>query len=153
MPLIVPGRSLVSPQERLGIDLSRQSLDDRLPELPPAEQFSGQQGRYQIIKRMIENEHLTLRQVLQRVGADRGHRVMAGSPEQIADGLQGWFAAGAADGFTLMPAILPEDLLLFTEHVVPILRKRGLRRGTYLGRTLREHYGHPQPTNQFSAAK
>jgi hypothetical protein len=40
-------------------------------------------------------------------------------------------------------------LELFVDHVVPILRQRGLFRREYTGRTLREHYGLPRPANQY----
>jgi len=52
---------------------------------------------------------------------------------------------GAADGFNVMPAVLPSGLELFAEHVVPILQRRGLMRTEYEGTTLREHYGLPRP--------
>ena len=38
------------------------------------------------------------------------------------------------------------------DHVVPILRERGLFRREYTGRTLREHYGLPRPANTFATA-
>ena len=37
----------------------------------------------------------------------------------------------------------------FIEHVLPILRSRGLFREDYTGTTLREHYGLAKPANQF----
>ena len=37
-------------------------------------------------------------------------------------------------------------------HVIPLLRKAGVFRTEYTGRTLREHYGIPRPENQFTAA-
>jgi hypothetical protein len=56
-----------------------------------------------------------------------------------------WWDAGAADGFTIMPNILPSELATFVDHVVPILRKRGLARTEYAGTTLRDHFGLPRP--------
>ena len=35
--------------------------------------------------------------------------------------------------------------------MIPILRKRGLFRTEYAGRTLRDHYGIPRPDSQFGA--
>jgi hypothetical protein len=46
--------------------------------------------------------------------------------------------------------VLPAGLRLFVEHVVPILQRRGLFRREYEGRTLREHYGLPRPSNQHA---
>jgi len=56
-----------------------------------------------------------------------------------------WAEAGAADGFNVMPPVLPSGLEAFTEHVIPLLRQRGVFRTEYTGRTLREHYGIPRP--------
>jgi len=44
-----------------------------------------------------------------------------------------------------MPPLLPSGLEDFVDHVVPILRQRGLFRSEYSGRTLRDHYGVPRP--------
>ena len=44
---------------------------------------------------------------------------------------------------------LPLQLENFIEHVVPILRDKGLFREEYAGTTLREHYGLAVPANQF----
>ena len=59
--------------------------------------------------------------------------------------IQEWFEAEAADGFNIMPPVLPSGLDAFVDHVIPILRDRGLFRGEYTGRTLREHHGLPDP--------
>lgn len=45
--------------------------------------------------------------------------------------------------------MLPSGLDAFVEHVVPILRARGLLRTEYgPRRTLRDRYGLPRPANQ-----
>ena len=57
---------------------------------------------------------------------------------------------GAADGINIMPALLPSGLDAFVDHVVPLLRARGLLREEYGPRqTLRERYGLPRPANQY----
>nr|WP_277813372.1 LLM class flavin-dependent oxidoreductase [Cellulosimicrobium sp. MM] len=81
-----------------------------------------------------------------------GHRTFAGTPEQVADALQDWYDAEAADGFNIMPAVLPSGLEQFVEHVLPVLRERGLFRTEYEGRTLREHYGLERPANRYTDA-
>lgn len=53
----------------------------------------------------------------------RGHRVLAGTPEQIADDLELWFTKGAADGFNIMPPTYPGGLEVFVDTVVPALRR------------------------------
>ncbi|MGY3644862.1 hypothetical protein ACVWW2_000153 [Bradyrhizobium sp. LM4.3] len=51
-----------------------------------------------------------------------------------------------------MPPWLPGGFDLFAEQVVPILRKRGLFRHDYTGRTLRDHYGLDRPASVFSSS-
>jgi hypothetical protein len=79
----------------------------------------------------------------------RGHFVTAGTPEQIADLIEDWFTDGAADGFNIMPPLLPAQLDTFSAEVIPILRRRGLFRTEYAGTMLREHYGLPWPASAF----
>src|SRR5438132_9003548 len=79
----------------------------------------------------------------------RGHFTFAGTPEQVANLIEDWFTDGAADGFNIMPPILPSMLEVFGREVVPLLQKRGLFRTAYTGKTLREHYGLPWPASTF----
>lgn len=108
-------------------------------------------SRYALIKRLVETENLTVRELLLRLSSGRGHRLIAGTPEQVADDIELWFTTGAADGFNLIPPALPSSLAAFVDHVVPELRRRNLFRTEYTGDTLREHLGLPRPTNRFSA--
>ena len=55
-------------------------------------------------------------------------------PSRSPTSSQDWIEDGVADGFNLMPPVLPEMLDRFIEHVVPILQKRGLFRTAYEGR-------------------
>jgi hypothetical protein len=90
-----------------------------------------------------------LRQLLGYLAGARGHFVTAGTPEQIADLVEDWFANGAADGFNVMPPILPAQFDVFAGEVVPILQRRGLFRTGYTGSMLRDHYGLPWPASVF----
>ena len=92
-----------------------------------------------------------MRQLIGRLGGGRGHRTFTGTPEQVADTIQDWFERGAADGFNIMPPCCRAGLEAFVDHVVPILRERGLFRTEYTGTTLREHYGLRGPTSQYAA--
>ncbi|GAA3191385.1 NtaA/DmoA family FMN-dependent monooxygenase [Dactylosporangium siamense] len=85
----------------------------------------------------------TVRELLRAFGP--GHLVAVGTPEHVADTIERWFSSGAADGFNLMPDTLHDGLPDFVDHVIPILRRRGLFRTGYRGTTLREHYGLPVP--------
>ena len=107
-------------------------------------------SRTEVITGMVAREHPTLRQLLQKLAGARGHFTMAGTPEQVADLIEDWFRTGAADGFNLMPPVLPAMLDAFVEQVVPILQKRGLFRTAYTETTLRGHYGLPRPDSQFA---
>ena len=84
---------------------------------------------------------LTLRQLLKRLAGARGHLAIAGTPEQVADTIEDWFKTGAADGFNVMPPVITQQLELFANEVVPILRKRGLFRSEYESSSLRGHFG------------
>jgi alkanesulfonate monooxygenase SsuD/methylene tetrahydromethanopterin reductase-like flavin-dependent oxidoreductase (luciferase family) len=83
----------------------------------------------------------------------RGHFTAAGTPEQIAHLIEDWFTEGAADGFNIMPPLLPSMLDVFSAEVIPLLQRRGLFRRTYEGKTLREHYGLPWPKSAFHAPR
>jgi spore maturation protein SpmB len=63
-----------------------------------------------------------------------------------------WFREGAADGFNVMPPVLPSMLEVFVAEVVPLLQRRGLFRTEYVGDTLRARYGLPRPDLRFHAA-
>ena len=89
----------------------------------------------------IEEPAATFRAVAQRLSALPGGLDYTGTPEGLAQLITGWWEAGASDGFTLMPNVLPGQLTAFVDHVVPILQKRGLARTEYRGTTLREHVG------------
>ena len=63
--------------------------------------------------------------------------------------MEDWFRDGAADGFNVMPPVLPLMLEVFIAEVVPLLQKRGLFRTAYTGETLRGQYGLPRPEVSF----
>ncbi|MFD3375986.1 MULTISPECIES: LLM class flavin-dependent oxidoreductase [unclassified Streptomyces] len=129
-------------------------LDAELPSgLPPESDIEGAKSRYTLVVELARREHLTVRQLIGRLGGGRGHLTFAGTPEQVADAIERWFMQGAADGFNIMPAVLPSGLDAFVDHVVPLLRARGLLREEYGPRqTLRERYGLPRPANQYVTA-
>ena len=77
------------------------------------------------------------------------HRFV-GTPQQLADLVQQWFAAEAVDGFHLLPAVLPDGLSELTHKLVPELQARGLFRQAYTGRTLRDQLGLPRPISQYA---
>lgn len=124
-----------------GQDTSGWDLDGPVPELPPLEEFTGPQGRYATVLRIIETTRPTVRELLGYLAAGGGHATFIGTPEQIADEILRWIDGGAADGFNLMPPALPGSLEDFVDLVVPILKDRGRFRRDYTGSTLRDHLG------------
>ena len=130
-----------------GHDFSALPLDQPLSvdDFPDPARNEGSRSRTELIVGAIRRDRLTLRQLLAKLAGARGHLVMAGTPEQVADVIEDWIDSGAADGFNLMPPLLPLMLDVFIAEVVPILRKRGRFRTEYRGSTLREHYGLPRP--------
>jgi FMN-dependent oxidoreductase (nitrilotriacetate monooxygenase family) len=131
---------------RFGLEPEELKLDEPLPDVLPAEdEIEGAKSRYTLIVELARRDRLTVRELIGRLGGGRGHRTFAGTPEQVADTIEDWAIQHAADGFNIMPAVLPSGFELFAEHVVPLLRKRGLMRDDYRGTTLRDHYGLPRP--------
>jgi alkanesulfonate monooxygenase SsuD/methylene tetrahydromethanopterin reductase-like flavin-dependent oxidoreductase (luciferase family) len=108
-------------------------------------------SRTEVILNLVRRDKPTLRQLLGYLAGARGHFVTAGTPEQIADLIEDWFNDGAADGFNVMPPLLPLQFDVFAAEVVPLLQRRGLFRTAYEGTTLREHYGLPLPESAFDA--
>jgi FMN-dependent oxidoreductase (nitrilotriacetate monooxygenase family) len=145
--LIVTDYAVAQLSQFLTVDLSGHPLDGPLPELPGEHTIEAHQSRFKLIVDLARRDALTIRQILLRLGGGRGHRVVAGTPVQIADQLELWFRSGAADGFNVMPPFLPGGLADFVDHVVPELQRRGLFRTEYTARTLRGHYGLPEPAN------
>lgn len=131
--------------EKLELD---RPLPDPLP-LPANANHTMFQGTVNIARR----GNLTVRQLLKALGGGVGHRIIVGTPEAIADDIETWFRAGAADGFNLMPDVLPAGLEVFVEQIVPLLQKRGLFRTEYEGKTLRSHFGLEKPPSRYAARR
>jgi alkanesulfonate monooxygenase SsuD/methylene tetrahydromethanopterin reductase-like flavin-dependent oxidoreductase (luciferase family) len=149
--LIQPEYSLAQLRQMIGLDLSGFDLDGPFPRhLIDTDGPRGVASRFKLVIDIVDREQPSIRQLMQRLAGGRGHWVIAGTPEQIADNIQNWFENGAADGFNVMPPWLTGGFDAFVEHVVPILRKRGLFREEYAGTTLRDHYGLPRPDSQFA---
>jgi hypothetical protein len=74
------------------------SLDEPVPSFPPSDKM---QGHAVNLARMSKKHNLTLRQLRDYASAAQGHCLIWGTPERIADQLQEWFDADAADGFIM----------------------------------------------------
>ena len=135
-------------QYYVGVDLASYDLDDAAPPLPTHTELN--QSRLKLVSD-LQAQGLTLRQLYLSLATARGHRTVVGTPEQVADAIEQWFTQGAADGFNIMPPILPTALTDFVDQVVPILQRRGLARTSYEGTTLRGNLGLARPINRFVA--
>lgn len=131
-----------------GFDLSGCDIDGPLPHLPPS---NANTSRRALIEKMAYGEGLTIRQLYERMTTSRGHLTLVGGYDEVADEIARWFESGAADGFNVMPPLLPSGLAEFGEHILPRLRRKGLFKTAYAPGTLREKLGLPRPPNQYAA--
>ncbi|GAA2993328.1 NtaA/DmoA family FMN-dependent monooxygenase [Streptomyces drozdowiczii] len=155
---VVIRRRQVSPQNAIaaleqvwGRDLSGYDPDGPLPASDPdpdAELVRGRvrQGdplavaaRWRALSR---EKGLSIRQTVIEA---TGRQSFIGSPATVAAQLTEYVAAGAADGFILVPHLTPGGLDEFVDRVVPLLQERGVFRRAYTGSTLRSHLGLAEP--------
>ena len=129
------------------MDFSPYELDDPFPELGDFGR-NGWESATDRIKQLAKDEKLTLRQMALRATTPKNEFI--GTPTEIADIMQSWFEAGAADGFMLNGAVLPQGFDDFVDHVLPILKERGLFRTEYESDTLRGNLGLPVPGNRYT---
>lgn len=146
--LITPEIGLDFLADYLGYDLSKHDLDGPLPsDIPPT---NGNRSRQQLIIELAARENLTIRELYLRIAGSRGHRIIFGSPSQIADQLEEWVENEAADGFNLMPPYFPGGFTDFIDLVIPELQKRGSFRTEYEGTTLRENLGLQEVKSRYT---
>ncbi|MGD0699213.1 MAG: LLM class flavin-dependent oxidoreductase [Trebonia sp.] len=128
---------------QLGFSLDGLDDDKPIPRelLITPDEAGGSQSFYKIVRQIIEKRNPTLRQLLRHLSGSNGHRIVVGTPEQVADDIERWFRYGAADGFNVMPDVLPSGFDSFVEGVIPELKRRGLFRKEYEASTLRGHLG------------
>lgn len=129
-------------------DLSAFPIDGPVPEpIDPK-----LRSRAAVMFKLAQQNGYTIRQLCQAIASGRGHRTVIGTPADIADAMEEWVEAGAADGFNIIPTHLPGGLADFAELALPELRRRGLFRTEYEGRTFRENLGLRVPENRHAAA-
>ncbi len=140
--LVDPVAALRVLSDRLGHDLSTYDLDAPVPDLPPSGMM---QGHAVQLASLARRKHMTLRELRDYTAVSSGHRVLYGTAESIADDMEAWHRAGAADGFVVQVTHHPGPLDQFVDEVVPVLVRRGLFRAEYQGTTLRKHLGLERP--------
>ncbi|TBV10878.1 LLM class flavin-dependent oxidoreductase [Stutzerimonas kirkiae] len=146
-------QALIDPKIGLSLlallgDLSAYPLDGPLP---PIHDYGEMASVARLIEQRARKDNLSIRQLYQAIAASRGHRTLVGSAEQVADDLQAWFEAEAADGFNIAAPYLPGAVDDFVDLVIPELQRRELFRREYEGTTLRQNLGldypeHPRST-------
>lgn len=129
-------------------DLRSMDLDTLVPDTLP--ETNAIQSRQKVLIDLAARQKMTWRQLIQLVSDSRGHLMVVGTPEEIADAMVRTFDEHAADGFNVLPATAPGGLKEFVDLVIPELRRRGKFRSKYSGQTLRENLGLKRPANQFT---
>jgi FMN-dependent oxidoreductase (nitrilotriacetate monooxygenase family) len=129
----------------IGVDLGEIDIDLPLQSL----QTDGMRGWTKGIVEAEPDQTKTFRDLIR---ARTIERLIVGTPEQIADGLQAWFEAGV-DGFNITYNVTPGTFVSFIDAVVPELQARGLVQREYAPGTLREKlFGHPRLPSSHPAA-
>ena len=145
------GREILSVD--LGIDLRDLSLDEPIPPERLPQTSNRTKSYFDNMLAAMQEQNLTVRQLYLACAASRGGmNAIAGSAATVADRMEEWFRAGAADGFMVRVSHLPGGLDDFTSLVVPELQRRGLFRTEYEGSTLRNHLGLRRPASRYAAA-
>ena len=129
------------------IDFTQYDLDEQFPELGDFAR-NGWESATDRIKKVSREVGLTLRQMALRSTTPKGPFI--GTAEHIADTMQAWFEAGAADGFMMNASVLPQGFDDFVAHVLPILKDRGVFRTEYEHDTLRGNLGLAKPANRYA---
>ncbi|WP_424893125.1 NtaA/DmoA family FMN-dependent monooxygenase [Streptomyces sp. XH2] len=156
---VSPQRALFALERVWGRDLSGYDPDGPLPGIDPdpageaapdpageaAPGWSPIADRLAVAARwraVAEAKGLSIRQT---VIETTGRQSFIGTPASVAAQMDEFVTAGAADGFVLLPHLIPGGLDEFVDRVVPLLQERGAFRTEYAGATLREHLGLPLP--------
>ncbi|WP_232716435.1 LLM class flavin-dependent oxidoreductase [Gordonia metallireducens] len=113
----------------LGFDLGFYDLDTPIGEI----KTEGTQSTLLWLREAVPDREPTVRDLAEL--RSRSGRVV-GTPEQIADRLAEWRDAGVG-GINVINATIPNSYIEFAEHVLPVLRERGLAQHEYAPGTSR----------------
>lgn len=144
---VSPQRAIAALERIWGRDLSSYDPDGPLPACDPdpaaARAGNGDALALAALWRELAREKGP--SIRGTVIAATDRQPFVGSPETVAAEMTRHVAAGAADGFLLVPHLVPGGLDDFVERVVPLLQERGVFRTAYTGSTLRSHLGLAAP--------
>ncbi|MGW7542305.1 LLM class flavin-dependent oxidoreductase [Streptomyces sp. NPDC054770] len=147
--LVHPMASLTLLSEVTNHDFAGHSLDDVVTD-ELIDSVSGIRGLVQGVRRHLGDRELTLRMLAtHRATLLQGPRFVGTGP-QIAEQMRQWFESRSCDGFVLAATHFPGAFEDFVRLVVPELRRLGLVRSEYTGRTLRENLSLDRPANLFA---
>jgi FMN-dependent oxidoreductase (nitrilotriacetate monooxygenase family) len=138
-----------------GRDLSSYDPDGPLPDIDPDTEgtISITRGRVRHERdplavatrwrQIAEEKNLSIRQLVIETTA---RTAFVGTPAHVAEAINEFVQADAADGYILVPHLTPHGLDEFVDRVVPELQERGVFRADYTGTTLRHHLDLPVPS-------
>ncbi|BDT99465.1 NtaA/DmoA family FMN-dependent monooxygenase [Nocardia sputorum] len=140
--LIPDDVQLVNLADRLGVDPADLDLNAPFPweRIPDETTDAGSRGQRAVLLEYVRSSGADTRGAARLLASGSVHAKVVGGPDQVAGFIADWFEAGAVDGFNVMIDELPGGLADFVDHVVPLLRRRGLFRTEYDTTTLRGHY-------------
>ncbi|MDL9938539.1 LLM class flavin-dependent oxidoreductase [Gordonia sp. ABSL1-1] len=127
--LIDPSTIIAHSAGGIGIDLGFYDLDTPIGDI----RTEGSQSGLLWLREAVPDREPTVRDLAEL--RSRSGRVV-GTPEQIADELARWRDAGV-DGINVINATIPGSYVEFAEHVLPVLRERGLAQREYAPGTAR----------------
>ncbi|HEV2633637.1 MAG TPA: LLM class flavin-dependent oxidoreductase [Actinocrinis sp.] len=143
-------RTIAFFEQYWGTDLSAYDPDGPLPDIEPSESEldpsrgtiaiddrTGKLERIRVWRETAKERGLSMRRLAQEVAP--GHPTFTGTPSQVADEWAEYAHTRAADGFNILPYLVPGSLADIVDKLVPELQERGVYRTEYEGTTLREH--------------
>ncbi|MER7763926.1 NtaA/DmoA family FMN-dependent monooxygenase [Streptomyces sp. NPDC097619] len=158
----VSGRTAIAYLEHVwNRDLSGYDPDGPLPEVDPVpgentvalgrasvRQFRDPLATAREWRELAASKGLSIREL---VIATTARQTFVGSPATVAERIDTLVRRDAADGFVLVPHLVPGGLDAFADTVVPLLQERGAFRTEYTGTTLRDHLGLDLPAPHTTA--
>ena len=141
-----PLDTLVLLSEVLNYDFAKKGLDEPFTDAELVG-LSGLQATRDRVVRLSGKPNPTTRDFIQWSGRGTLYEMprFVGTPAEVADGLEEWFAGRACDGFVLAATHMPGAYEDFARLVVPELQRRALFHRDYVGTTLRENLWLPRP--------
>jgi FMN-dependent oxidoreductase (nitrilotriacetate monooxygenase family) len=144
---VSPQTALARLEQVWNRDLSGYDPDGPLPREDPDPDLvtKGRTRRYddrlataRAWRAIAEERDLSIRELVIEV---TGRQSFVGTPATVAAQIDRYVQADAADGFILVPHLVPGGLDEFVDTVVPLLQERGVFRTEYTASTLRGHLG------------